>query len=297
MKLSPATIKEKLEKVNHFINMQTATTVFLAIRLKRPILIEGPAGVGKTSLALAISKAFDYEFLKLQCYEGIDESKALYDWEYSKQLLYTQILKEKFKENFKEKNLTEILKDIKKSDSLFFSENFLIERPVLKAIRNHKKSLLLIDEIDKSEPQFEAFLLEVLSDFTISIPEIGIIKSTQIPLVILTSNAQRVISDALRRRALFLYLDYPEKELEIKIIQRKVPDLSKTDAEKLIELMEKIRKYPLKKLPGTSESIDWAKSMLMIGGINKENIMNTVNIISKHKSDADYIKNNIDTLI
>ncbi len=292
--LTPQVIIEELNKVDYFINIQTATIIFLAIKLKRPVLIEGPAGVGKTSIAKAISKAFSYDFLKLQCYEGIDESKALYDWEYSKQLLYTQVLKEKLNENFKNKSIHQMLNDINKLDSLFFSENFLIERPLLKAIKNKHKTLLLIDEIDKSEPEFEAFLLEILSEFEVTIPEIGTVKNNQIPLIILTSNGERVLSDALRRRALFLYLDYPDKKLELKIIKRNVPDLDEINLKKLTEIISKIRNYPLKKTPGTSEAIEWAKSLLFLGGFNKNNLESTISIISKYNTDIEYIKARIE---
>ena len=292
--LSPSIIIEKLNKVDYFLNIETATIIFLAIKLKRPIIIEGPAGVGKTSLAKAISKALSYDFLKLQCYEGIDESKALYDWEYSKQLLYTQILKEKLNKSFKEKNINEMVDELKKLDSLFFSENFLIERPLLKAIKNKQATILLIDEIDKAEPEFEAFLLEILSDFEITIPEIGTIKNNQIPMVLLTSNGERVLSDALRRRALFLYLDYPDKEMERKIIKRKLPELSDINLDKIIEVVSIIRTYPIKKHPGISEAIEWANSLLFIGGFNKKNLELTINILSKYKDDISYIKARIE---
>lgn len=292
--LSPKTIMEELDKVDYFVNIQTATIIFLAIKLKRPILIEGPAGVGKTSIAKALSKAFDYEFLKLQCYEGIDESKALYDWEYSKQLLYTQVLKEKLNENFKNKTIYQMIEGINNLDSLFFSENFLIERPLLKAIKNKEKTLLLIDEIDKSEPEFEAFLLEILSEFEVTIPEIGTIKNNQIPLIILTSNGERTLSDALRRRALFLYLDYPSKELETKIIKRNIPELNEINLNEIIDIIAKIRNYPLKKSPGTSEAIEWAKSLLFIGGFSKKNLESTISIISKYPTDIEYIKARIE---
>jgi MoxR-like ATPase len=292
--LTPEIIIQELDKVNYFITIETATIIFLAMKLKRPIFIEGPAGVGKTTLAKAISKAFSYEFLKLQCYDGIDESKALYDWEYSKQLLYTQVLKEKLNKNFKDKSINEIVNELKNLDSLFFSENFLIERPLLKAIKNKKPTILLIDEIDKSEPEFEAFLLEILSDFEITIPEIGTIKNNQIPMVLLTSNGERTISDALRRRALFLYLDYPDKDLEKKIIKRTVPNLDEISLNKIIEIISKIRTYPLKKHPGSSEAIEWANSLLYLGGFNKKNIESTINIISKYRNDIDYIKARIE---
>jgi len=292
--LSPQVIIKELDKVDYFVNIQTATVIFLAMKLKRPILIEGPAGVGKTSIAKALSKAFNYEFLKLQCYEGIDESKALYDWEYSKQLLYTQILKEKLNKKFEKDSLKDMIKGLNDLDSLFFSENFLIERPLLKAIKNKNKTLLLIDEVDKSEPEFEAFLLEILSEFEITIPEIGTIKNNQIPFIIMTSNGERILSDALRRRALFLYIDYPEEQLEKKIIKRVVPQLDEINLNKVIEVISKIRKYPIKKHPGTSEAIEWAESLLFIGGFTKENLEVTVNIISKYKNDINYIKARIE---
>ena len=297
LKISPKIILKKLEEVNYFINLETATILYLAIKLKKPILVEGPAGVGKTELANSMRKAFDYDFVKLQCYEGIDESKSLYEWEYGKQLLYTQILKDRLNEITKSKKLDKMVEDLSNFDTLFFSENFLLERPLLKAIRNKNRTLLLIDEIDKSEAEFEAFLLEILSEFQVTIPELGVIKNKQIPLVILTSNAQRNISDALRRRALFLYLDYPDKELEKKIIKRKVPDLDDISINKIVELISLIRSYPLKKAPGTSETIEWANSLLFLGGLTPQNIKITINVITKYKEDRDYIKARINDFL
>lgn len=284
-------IKEKLFNANYIASDQIVTTVYLALKLKKPILIEGPAGVGKTDLANCLSRALDLDFFKLQCYEGIDESKALYEWEYSKQLLYTQILKDKLSEIIQSKHLTQMVDELNSFKSIFFSEQFLLERPLLKAIKNDKPSILLIDEIDKSEPEFEAFLLEILSEWQVSIPEIGIIKNKQIPLVILTSNNQRTISDALRRRALYLHIDYPSKEIEKQILKAKIPNIDDILIDKIIKVIENIRNYPLKKHPGVSEMIEWSNSLLYLNEIDvtKENLEKTLNILVKYKSDYELL--------
>ena len=207
---------EGLAGQNYIAAEDIATTVYLALKMEKPILVEGPAGVGKTELGKCIAGSLGMELIRLQCYEGLDESKALYEWEYAKQLLYTQILKEKLSLIMRdEKTLAQAVDRLSREDDVFFSSKFLLPRPVLKALSSEKRSLLLIDEIDKSDSEFEAFLLEVLSDFQVSIPEIGTIKAGVKPVVFLTSNNAREMSDALKRRCLHLYIDYPARELEV----------------------------------------------------------------------------------
>ena len=208
----------KFAEQKYICNQRIATIVYLATHLRKPILVEGPAGVGKTELAKVVGGALHCDLVRLQCYEGLDEAKALYEWEYAKQLLYTQILKDKIGEVLEgTRNLKEAVERIGEQDSVFFSHRFILPRPLLQAISAEKQLVLLIDEIDKSDSEFEAFLLEVLSDFQVSVPELGTIKAKQIPLVVLTSNNAREMSDALKRRCLHLYIDFPDRQQELEI--------------------------------------------------------------------------------
>ncbi|MBN2694251.1 MoxR family ATPase [bacterium] len=307
--LTISLIQERLLNQNYIASTQTATTLLLAIKLRKPIIVEGGAGVGKTSLAKAFAKSFDLDFIKLQCYEGIDESKALYEWEYGKQLLYTQILKETLLKN-KEKNSTEeLIESLYSFKSLFFSEEFLLERPILKALRNREQSVLLLDEIDKSDPEFEAFLFEILSEYSVTIPELGTLEAKNIPIVFLTSNGQRALSDPLRRRALYLYLDYPDREMEEKILLTHIPNISRILLTQILNVIQITRDFPLKKHPGVSEGIEWAKAILTLleidinalsinnGLLTKEIILETLPVLVKYKSDYEFIVNHINSLI
>jgi len=286
---------EKLKKENYISSAEIATTVYLALKMEKPILVEGPAGVGKTELGKCVSAALNLELIRLQCYEGLDEAKALYEWEYAKQLLYTQILKDKLSVILKkEKTLLAATKKLSKSEDVFFSEKFLIARPILKSISSPKKSVLLIDEIDKSDSEFEAFLLEVLSDFQVTIPEIGTIKAKKKPLVILTSNNAREMSDALKRRCLHLYINYPTQDLEKQIVALKVPEANPKLIEKIVKAVHKIRGYELKKEPSISETLDWTKSLLILGykSLDHPEIYKTLNLILKYEKDIELIKKN-----
>ncbi len=280
-------IKE-LERVRYIASREIATTVYLALKLEKPVLVEGPAGVGKTELAKCIASALNIDLIRMQCYEGLDESKALYEWEYAKQLLYTQILKDKLSEIMgSEDTLKGAVDKLTSTEDVFFSENFLIPRPILKAITNNRRSVLLIDEIDKSDSEFEAFLLEVLSDFQVTIPELGTFTTDTKPFVFLTSNSAREMSDALKRRCLHLYIDYPSVELEKKIVALKVPESSEKLATQIVETVQRIRKLQLKKEPSISETLDWTKALVLLGyqdldpGIAKE----TLNFILKYEKD------------
>jgi MoxR-like ATPase len=291
---------QQLSDQEYICDKQIGTVVFLAQQLDKPVLIEGPAGVGKTELAKVVSKALGREMIRLQCYEGLDEAKALYEWEYSKQLLYTQILKEKVAETIAgSSSLADAADRVGAEDSVFFSERFIVPRPLMQAISSAKPALLLIDEVDKSDPEFEAFLLEILSDFQVTIPEIGTIKATTQPLVFLTSNDAREMSDALKRRCLHLWIDYPSEELEIEILNRKVPNIDKRLAEEVVQMMNRIRELDLKKTPSISETLDWARALLALNAddLEDEIVSDTLNVILKYEGDVQKAQNELSKLI
>jgi len=272
----------------------------LAQQLDKPVLVEGPAGVGKTELAKVVSKALGRDMIRLQCYEGLDEAKALYEWEYSKQLLYTQILKDKVSETIADsQSLAEAADRVGEEDSVFFSNRFIVPRPLMQAISSEEPTLLLIDEVDKSDPEFEAFLLEILSDFQVTIPEIGTIEAKTQPLVFLTSNDAREMSDALKRRCLHLWIDYPSEELEVRILDRKVPNIDKRLAEEVVQLMNKIRELDLKKTPSISETLDWARALLALNADELEDqiVGDTLNVILKYEGDVQKAQNELSKLI
>ncbi len=291
---------QQLEKQRYICSKEIATTVYLALKMQKPILVEGPAGVGKTDLGKCIAQALGYELIRLQCYEGLDEAKALYEWEYAKQLLYTQILKDKLSKILEDQaTLKDAVNKLSTEEDVFFSEKFLVARPILKAITNKTPSLLLIDEIDKSDSEFEAFLLEVLSDFQVTIPEIGTITAVNKPFVLLTSNNAREMSDALKRRCLHLYIDYPTKELEEQIVKLKVPECGNYLIKEIINTIHEIRKLPLKKDPSISETLDWAKALALLGCevLNRNIAIDTLNFILKYEKDIELVKKNINTII
>jgi MoxR-like ATPase len=273
----------------HYIcNKNLATVVYLGICLQKPILVEGPAGVGKTELGKVLAGSLGLELIRLQCYEGLDEAKALYEWEYAKQLLYTQILKEKIGEVLQEaKTLQQAVERIASQDGVFFSDRFLLPRPLLRAILSDKRSVLLIDEVDKSDAEFEAFLLEVLSDFQISVPEIGTLKAKHIPLVVLTSNSSREMSDALKRRCLHLHIDFPDAQRETEIVNLKVPGIDQKLTESVIQLIQRIRKLDLKKTPSISETLDWVKALTLLNvkELDDQLVNETLSTLVKYEAD------------
>jgi len=279
-----------LEQAGYLASREIATCVFLADRMQKPVLVEGPAGVGKTELGRAMAAALGRELIRLQCYEGLDEAKALYEWEYAKQLLYTQLLKDKIGETLQgAASIGDAADRIASSDPVFFSERFLLPRPVLKAITSQSPSLLLVDEVDKADPEFEAFLLEVLADNAVTIPELGTFRARHVPRVLLTSNNARELSDALKRRCLHLYIDFPTRERELKIVRSRLPQVSETLAAQVVDAIGKIRSLDLKKSPSISETLDWAQSLALLNAdqLSPELVAATLNLVLKYEGDIE----------
>jgi len=268
---------------------EIATVIFLAHKLGKPVLVEGPAGVGKTELAKAWSAALGRELIRMQCYEGLDETKALYEWEYAKQILYTQLLRDKLQDVLRDtQTLAQAADRLAAEEDVFFSTRFLLPRPLLRALLADAPALLLIDEIDRADAEFEAFLLEVLSDFQVSVPELGTLQAKHLPFVILTSNNTRELSEALKRRCLYLFIDYPTIAAELRIVKIKVPDLAPQLARQAVELVHRLRKLDLKKQPSISETLDWARALVMLNAqhIDEETLANTLTVLLKHEHDV-----------
>ena len=282
-------VRGRLAGQEYVADNKLATVVFLATRLNKPVLIEGPAGVGKTELAKSLARAAGTDLIRLQCYEGLDEAKALYEWEYGKQLLYTQVLREKIGELLgPTKDLREAAELLREREDVFFSENFLVERPILQAVEANETAVLLIDEIDRADEEFEAFLLEFLADYQVTIPEIGTLKADHPPVVILTSNRTRELSEALKRRCLHLQLDYPNKELELEIVRLKAPGVGDELLAQLVETVQELRTLDLRKAPSIGETLDWAQALLVLNApsLTKEIMEGTIGVIAKHDRDA-----------
>ncbi len=286
-------VREALATQQYIATEEIATVVYLADKLQKPILVEGPAGVGKTELAKAWACAVQRELIRLQCYEGLDETKALYEWEYAKQMLYTQLLRDKLSDLLKDaRSLTDAADRLASEEDVFFSQRFLLPRPLLRAIDSEQPTLLLIDEIDRADAEFEAFLLEVLSDFQVTVPELGTIRARHMPLVLLTSNNTRELSEALKRRCLYLHIDYPTVQSELSIVRLKVPDLSPQLAKQAVELVQRLRGIELKKYPSVSETLDWARALVMLNAksIDEKVLDNTLTILLKYEQDVQRAK-------
>jgi len=284
-----ADVIEGLGKQQYIASGEIGTVLYLAERLNKPVLAEGPAGVGKTELAKAWAAAAGRELIRLQCYEGLDETKALYEWEYAKQMLYTQLLRDKLQVLLSDsQTLSQAADKIAAEDDVFFSQRFLLPRPLLKAVLSEKPVALLIDEIDRTDAEFEAFLLEVLSDFQVTVPEIGTLTANNQPLVLLTSNNTRELSEALKRRCVYLFIDYPTTEAELRVVRLKVPDLAPALAKQAVDFVQRLRRMDLKKSPSVSETLDWAKALVLLNAksLDKETLETTLTILLKHEADV-----------
>src|SRR5215467_5787694 len=298
-----ASIDDVIQRLadEHYIAGRTiGTVVYLASRLEKPILVEGPAGVGKTELAKVVAQALGRELIRLQCYEGLDEAKALYEWKYAKQLLYTQILRERIGDLVADApSLGDAVERVARQEDAFFSHRFLSPRPLLGAILADEPSVLLVDEIDKAEVEFEAFLLEVLSDWQVSVPELGTIKARHLPLVVLTSNNARELTDGLKRRCLHLFIDFPAAAEELAIIRLKVPEVSERLAREVVTAVQRIRALELRKAPSISESLDWARALVILNAdrLDAALVESTLTLVVKHERDLERVKASLDKVL
>ncbi|MEM1229244.1 MAG: MoxR family ATPase [Pseudomonadota bacterium] len=297
---SPEAVRLALEGFDYICSEEIATAVYLAHQLRKPILIEGPPGVGKTELAKTAARMLTLPLIRLQCYEGLDEAKAIYEWKYGKQLLYTQVLKETLDEVLQgAKGFAESVNRLHEFGDIFFSEDFLEPRPLLKALREEQGCVLLIDEIDKADNEFESLLLEMLSDYQLSIPEIGTVKAVaDPPLVFLTSNNTRELSDALKRRCLHLYIPFPDAALEQRIVAARVPDILPSLKQQLVTFIQELRTLDLKKVPAISETIDWARTLTLLHAdtLDPELVRKTLNVILKFQEDIENVEAELTTL-
>jgi len=288
-----ADVGQRLGQQQYIASEEIATVIYLAQELCKPVLAEGPAGVGKTELAKAWGTALGAPLVRLQCYEGLDESKAIYEWEYAKQMLYTQLMRDTLRNVLGDvESLAEAAARLAQEEDVFFSENFLLPRPLLRALTSDEPVVLLIDEIDRADVEFEAFLLEVLSDFQVSVPELGTITARHQPMVLLTSNNTRELSEALKRRCLYLYVGYPSLEAELDIVRLKVPDLRPELARQAVAVVQQMRNMDLRKVPSISETLDWARALVALNAkaIDEQTMNNTLTVLLKYEADVQKAK-------
>jgi MoxR-like ATPase len=282
----------RLRAESYVADRRIATALYLADRMDKPILVEGPAGVGKTELAKVLARTIAAPLIRLQCYEGLDEAKALYEWEYPKQLLYTQILRDKIGELMAgTRTLTEAVDRLAQQEDAFFSERFLLARPLLQAIRSRTRVVLLIDEVDRADAEFEAFLLEVLSDFQVSVPELGTLKAAEVPLVLLTSNNVRELSDALKRRCLHLHIGYPDAAREQEIVRARLPGTAEALTNEVVRVVQAVRELDLKKRPSVSETLDWVRALTLLNAqtLDAQLVQETLNLLLKYEGDVERV--------
>jgi MoxR-like ATPase len=293
-------VLSRLRAGGYVADRSLATTLYLADRLGKPILAEGPAGVGKTELAKSIAQALDTELVRLQCYEGLDEAKTLYEWEYPKQLLYTQILRDKVGEVISSAgSLRDAVEKIAAQEDAFFSRRFLLERPLLRAITAPRRVVLLLDEVDRAEAELEAFFLEVLAEMQVTVPELGTLRAEHTPLVILTSNNTRELSDALRRRCLHLWMDFPTAEREAEIVRARVPEAAEHLSAEVVRVVQELRKLDLKKKPSISETIDWVRALVVLNvdRLDAQLAQDTLNLLLKYEGDVSAARTKVAALL
>jgi MoxR-like ATPase len=298
--MQPDELQKRLARAGYLTDDRLPLVAWLGLELERPILVEGPAGVGKTDLARALSEALGRELVRLQCYEGLDEAKALYEWDYAKQMLYTQLLREAVgTQTAGAASIAEAADRVAGADATFFSRRFLVERPLLRALTSEQPVVMLVDEVDRADPEFEAILLEVLAERQITIPEIGTVRAKAAPLFVLTSNGTREMTDALRRRCLHAFVDYPPPSREQAILELHVPGIARQLTEQLTAFAQKIRGMDLRKAPSISETIDWARALVLLGAsaLDKDLARSTLGVIVKHDDDRAKVEAKLGSLL